>query len=68
MYYGTLDVKPNGQVELGYNVDGNMYPLSFDIVEVKTDTIILYACNECGFFSGYGKGSEYIFEIYIEIN
>lgn len=68
MYYGTLDVELNGQVVLGYVVDGNTYPISYEIVEVTQDTIILYACNECGFFSDYGKGSEYlIFKMYIKI-
>lgn len=58
VYYGKSYVKPNGQVVLGYDVDGNTYPISYEIVEVKSDTIILYACHECGFFSEYGKGSE----------
>lgn len=58
MYYGTLEVEPTGEVVLGYDVDGNTYPFKFEIVEVKPDTIILYACNECGFFSDYGKGSK----------
>lgn len=57
VYYGKSYVK-NGQVVLGYEFQGNTFPLPYEIVEVTPDTIILYACSQCGFFSEYGKGSE----------
>lgn len=61
VYYGTLDVELNEQVVLDYVVEGNNYPISYEIIELTQNSIILYACNECGFFSDYGKGSEYLY-------